>query len=184
MRVLYMLSSPSAWKSGIWYHRVHVPCTGLMARGHGTKQIAIGQTIPEEYMDYPSTVVFGRIYGENFNPLEKMREYKKKGVRVLYDMDDDFWAVDPSNPSKFASNVFKDQYEALIKEADAIVTPSKILAKKFKKLTKGKKVYILPNAIDYEQYRERPHEHKDLMIGYMGAASHGSGAPRYAPPGR
>ena len=59
-----MLDSPTSWKSGIWYHRVNVPCYGLMARGHGTKQVAIGHTIPEEFLDYPSTVVFGRIYNE------------------------------------------------------------------------------------------------------------------------
>jgi len=80
--------------------------------------------------------------------------------------------VDKANPSRLVSNVFKDQYESLIKEADAIITPSKTLAKKFRKLTKGKDVFILPNAIDYDHYKERPREHKDLMIGYMGAASH------------
>ena len=172
MRILYMLDSPSAWKSGIWYHRTHVPANGLMARGHGTKQVAIGEIIPDEFMEYPNTVVMGRIYNEAFNPLDKMKAYRKQGTRVLYDMDDDFWAVDPSNPSKLVSNVFKDQYEALIKEADAIITPSKILAKKFRKLTKNKEVFILPNAIDYSQYKERPREHEELIIGYMGAASH------------
>lgn len=172
MRILFLLDSPTAWKSGIWYHRVHIPCDGLMSRGHGTKQVAIGQTIPDEFMNYPSTVVFGRIYNEAFNALDKMKAFKKKGVRVLYDMDDDFWAVDKSNPSRLASNVFKDQYEALIKEADAIITPSRVLKKKFRKLTKGKEVHILPNAIDYDHYKERPHEHDDLIIGYMGAASH------------
>ncbi len=171
MRILFMLESPSAWRSGIWYHRTHVPCNGLMSRGHSTKQVAIGETIPDEYMEYPNTVIFGRTYPETFNPLDKMKAYKKQGTRVLYDMDDDFWAVDPSNPSRFVSNVFKDQYEGLIREADALITPSKILAKKMQRLTK-KKVFILPNAISYEQYKERPREHKELMIGYMGAASH------------
>jgi len=167
-----MLDSPSAWRSGIWFHRTHVPCNGLRSRGHSTQQVAIGETIPDEFMEYPNTVVFGRIYAESLNPLDKMKAYRKQGTRVLYDMDDDFWAVDPANPSKNVSNVFKDQYESLIKEADAIITPSKVLKKKFRKLTKGKEVFILPNAIDYSQYKERPREHKDLMIGYMGAASH------------
>ncbi len=161
-----------AWKSGIWYHRVNTPFKGLESRVHGTKQVAIGITMPDEFMEYPSTVLFGRIYPEASKPIDLMKAYKKQGTRVLYDLDDDIWAVDPSNPSRNVSNVFKDQYEGLIREADAIITPSKILAKKIHKLCKGKKVHICHNSINFEDYKERPHEHDELLIGYMGAASH------------
>lgn len=171
-RILYVLDSAIAWKSGIWYHRIEVPSRGLSKRGNGVKQVAIGTTMPDEFMEYPSTVVFGRIYPEAAHPVELMKAYKKQGTRVLYDLDDDIWAVDPSNPSKNVSNVFKDQYEGLIKECDAVTTPSPIIAKKIQKLCKGKKVYICPNAIDFNDYKERPHEHDQLIIGYMGAASH------------
>jgi len=171
-RILQILESPMAWKSGIWYHRVRTPALGLESRGHGTKQVAIGTTMPDEFMEYPSTVIFGRIYPEASKPIELMKAYKKQGTRVLYDLDDDIWAVDPANPSRNVSNVFKDQYEGLIREADAVITPSKVLAKKIKKLVKGKKVYICPNAIDFNDYHERPREHDQLLIGYMGAASH------------
>ena len=37
-------------------------------------------------------------------------------------------------------------YEFMIKEADAIITPSQVLAKKFKKLAKGKKVTQHPTV--------------------------------------
>jgi glycosyltransferase involved in cell wall biosynthesis len=87
-------------------------------------------------------------------------------------MDDDFWSVHEDNPSVLVSNAHKDQYESMIAEADAVITPSKQLAKKFKKHFK-KDVFICPNAVDYDLYRERPHGHDgELVIGYMGAASH------------
>ena len=76
----------------------------------------------------------GRIYPEGTKPIETMKKFRKQGTRVIWDFDDDLWCVDPSNPARFVSNVFKDQYEGLIKEADAITTPSPILAKKIKKL--------------------------------------------------
>jgi glycosyltransferase involved in cell wall biosynthesis len=86
-------------------------------------------------------------------------------------MDDDFWQVAKDNPSVNVSNALKDQYEGMIKEADAVITPSLVLAKKFQKHFK-KKIFICPNMASIDQYRERSHEHKDLIIGYMGAASH------------
>ena len=171
-RLLFVVDSPVAWKSGIWYHRIEIPSRGLNSRGHSTKQVAIGQTMPDEYMEYPNCVIMGRVYPEFANPVQLMKAYKKQGTRVIWDIDDDYWAVDPHNPSKFVSNVNKDQYEDLIRECDAVVTPSPVLAKKIKKLVKNKKVYICPNAIDFDDYKERPHEHDELLIGYMGAASH------------
>lgn len=172
MRILFVADTPTAWKSGIWYHRIEVPCRGLESRGHTTKQMAIGQEIPDQFMEFPSTVVMGRIYPEYTKPLDVMKAYRKQGTRVVWDIDDDYWAVDPTNPSKFVSNVFKDQYEELIMEADVITTPSPILAKKIRKVAKKKDIRIVNNAIDYNDYKERPHEHKELLIGYMGAASH------------
>jgi glycosyltransferase involved in cell wall biosynthesis len=162
MRILFVSDVVNCWKSGIWYHRIEVPYRGLSSRGHGVKQISIGATVADEFMEYPDSVVMGRIYPDGTNPLELMIKYKKLGKKVVYDIDDDYWAVDPSNPSRFVSNVFKDQYEGLIKEADAITTPSVVLGKKIQKLCK-KKVFICPNAIDFNDYRERPHQN-DLLI--------------------
>lgn len=166
-----MLDSPTAYQSGIWFHRQETPSTALKNRGHGVKHVAIGSSVPDELMDWPDTVVFGRTYPSQYDPIKIMRDYKKLGKRVLYDMDDDFWQVAKSNPSVNVSNALKDQYEGLIREADAVITPSKVLAKKFKKHFK-KDIFICPNGIDYSVYLERPHEHKIPIIGYMGAASH------------
>jgi len=174
MRIAFFLDNINIWKSGIWYHRQQVPCTALQKRGHSTQQLIMiprGQEVPDKYMEFPQAVVMGRIYPEHTNPIKVMQDYKKQGKRVLCDMDDDYWAVDPSNPSRFVSNAYKDMYEGMLKEADAITTPSRVLAKKIKKLTK-KPVFLCPNGIDLDEYIERPHEHKDLIIGYMGAASH------------
>jgi hypothetical protein len=87
-------------------------------------------------MQWPDTVIFGRVYPQHTDPIKIMRDYKRLGKRVLYDMDDDFWSVAKDNPSVNVSNALKDQYEGMIKEADAVITPSEVLAKKFKKYFK------------------------------------------------
>jgi glycosyltransferase involved in cell wall biosynthesis len=171
-RILHIVDTLDAWRSGIWYHRTEVPLRGLASRGHTTRTVVIGNPFPDEMMEFPSTVIMGRIYPEATKPIDVMKRFKKQGTRVIWDLDDDYWCVDPSNPSRFVSNVFKDQYEGLIKECDAVTTPSHILAKKIKKLYPKKKIYIVPNAIDFDDYKERPHQDKPLTIGYMGAASH------------
>lgn len=172
MKILFMSDSVMSWQSGIWYHRTRNPSAALEMRGHGTKEVAIGSSVPAHLMEWPDVVVFGRTYPAAYDPIKIMREYKRLGKRVLYDMDDDFWQVAKDNPSANVSNALKDQYEGMIREADAVITPSTVLAKKFKKYFK-KPVFICPNGIDYTDYLERPREHGDtLILGYMGAASH------------
>lgn len=171
MNILFVVDSPLTFMSGIWWHRNETPKIALGKRGHSVKMIAIGNEVSEEHMEWPDVVIFGRTYPQQYNPVKLMTDYKKRGKRVLYDMDDDHWLVAKDNPSVLVSNALKDQYESLIAEADAIITPSKVLAKKFKKNFK-KQVFICPNGIDYEEYRPRKEGHEDLIIGYMGAASH------------
>jgi len=170
--ILFMLDSPMSYMSGIWAHRNETPCAALAKRGHGVKQVAIGNEVPEELMKWPDVVVFGRAYPSQYDPIKLMRDYKKLGKRVLYDMDDDFWAVAKDNPSVLVSNAHKDQYEGMIEEADAVISPSPVLLKKFKKHFK-KPTFLAPNGINDAWYHERPHQNEEtLKIGYMGAASH------------
>ena len=167
-----MMDSPMAFMSGIWAHRNETPCTALGKRGHACKQVAIGNEVPEELMKWPDVVIFGRAYPSQYDPVKIMNDYKKLGKRVLYDMDDDFWAVAKDNPSVLVSNAHKDQYEGMIEAADAVISPSPVLLKKFKKHFK-KPCFLAPNGIDSDIYQERPHDNSDVVkIGYMGAASH------------
>lgn len=173
MKILFMLDTPRSYQSGIWWHRNEQPCTALGKRGHAVKQVAIGSEIPEQFMEWPDTVIFGRVYPTQFDPVKVMYDYKKRGKRVIYDLDDDIWQVAKDNPSALVSNAMKDQYEGMIEAADAITTPSPVLAKKFKKYFPKKPVFICPNMIDFSIYQERPRRNADtLNIGYMGAASH------------
>ncbi len=183
MKISIIIDTPLAWQSGIWFHRNETPMKALAMRGHGVNQIVLkhpeNSTDPykqnkmtEAEMSFPDTVIFGRTYPAAYDPIQVMKDYKRRGKRVLYDMDDDFWMVAKSNPSLKVSNALKDQYEGQIREADAIITPSLELAKKFRKHFK-KPVFICPNGIDFELYKPRKHDpNQPLTIGYMGAASH------------
>lgn len=175
MKIAFFLDSPTPWNSGIWFHRNKTPSEALHTRGHFVRHFAIGnERPPKDILDWPDTVIFGRTYPVGYDPIADMKAFKAAGKRVLWDIDDDFWAVRKTNPSVLVSSSLKDQYEGMIRECDAVTTPSPILAKKIKKLCKGKPVFICPNGINYEEYKERPRKNRDgdLFIGYMAASSH------------
>lgn len=172
MKIAFILDSPIAFQSGIWWHRIEQPMRALSKRGHGVAQFVIKKEMTKAEIEYPDVVVFGRTYPVAFDPIKIMKDYKAAGKRVVYDMDDDFWQVAKDNPSSLASNANKDQYEGMIKEADEVITPSPVLANKFKKLDKKKRVSICPNGIDFEEYKLRDGGNEELVIGYMGASSH------------
>jgi glycosyltransferase involved in cell wall biosynthesis len=173
MKVAMILDNPLPQMSGIWFHRNKTPAEALGSRGHVVKQYAISVKPPlQEIIDGCDTVMFGRTYPVGYDPVMWMKAFKKAGKRVIYDIDDDFWQVAKHNPSVLVSNSLKDQYEELIRNCDAVTTPSPVLAKKIKKHFK-KPVFLCPNAINYEEYHERPKvERKELFIGYMAASSH------------
>lgn len=182
MKIMWIADRPDCYIHGIWFHRIRNPKEALARRGHESKVVSIGAEFKEEFLSWPDVVVFGRTYPNQSDPVKWMREFKKRGKRIVYDLDDDFWEVAKDNPSRLVSNALKDQYEGQIMEADVITTPSEVLAKKIRKHFK-KPVFICPNGVDVMaitrdgqgnacSYNERPHLNKPLTIGYMGAASH------------
>jgi glycosyltransferase involved in cell wall biosynthesis len=173
MKVTMILDSYTPWNSGIWFHRNKTVAEALGTRGHAVKQYVIGVNPPtDEIINGCDTVMFGRTYPVGFDPVMWMKAFRKAGKRVVYDLDDDFWAVAKHNPSVLVSNSLKDQYEELIRNCDCVTTPSPVLAKKIKNHFK-KPVFLCPNAINYQEYHERPRvQRDDLFIGYMAASSH------------
>lgn len=173
MKILFIPETNLPQLSGIWFHRISAPATALSDRGHHVRQSSMGVFTDEQY-NWPDVVIMGRTYFQGHDPIPVMAEFKKRGKRVLYDMDDDFWQVAKSNPSVTVSHAQKDQFESMLKLADAAITPCPELIKKLKKFNKN--VHFCPNGVDLKIYQkpiERdPMAQGRLVIGYMGGSSH------------
>jgi len=169
MKILYVTDCalPS---NGCWFYRNYLPAKWLRKKGHFVKWLALGSEIPDEWMNFPDTVVFSRTYPRD--PLPFMRKYKKLGKRVIYEVDDVLWKVNSDNPSAGIATDWVHQYKTMMQEADAITTTTPYLAEELKKFSGNKNVFVCPNAIDYEMFHTRPNDKKELIIGYSGAASH------------
>lgn len=168
MKILFALDSPFSFNNGCWYYRNHIPAQALKAKGHQVKFIAVGAEIPEQFINWPDTVIFSRIYPKD--PLIHVRAFKRAGKRVVYELDDDLWSVAPDNPAFGVRDEMKRQYEHLMSECDAVTTTSNYLANKIKKFNKN--VFVVPNAIDYEKFLQRQGGNEDVVVGYTGASSH------------
>lgn len=169
MKITYIYENQYYWRNGCWLYRNYFPSKGLRERGHQVQLIILGTEMPDsEVLAFPDTVVFSRTYQIDVVPL--MRKFKQLGKKVVYDLDDDLWNVNPDNPSVSVSTDMREQYETLLKEADVVTTTTPYLAKVLGK--KNKNVVVCPNAIDFEMFEERPHKAKELRIIYSGAASH------------
>lgn len=168
MKILYITESPYSFLGGCWYHRNQVPANGLKSRGHEIRFASMDPNLPEDWFKWPEIVVFSRTYA--IDPLPIMRKFKHEGKRIIYEMDDNLWDVNPDNPSVSVSTEKRWQYEHFMSEVDAITTTTENLKKKLLKFNKN--VFICPNAIDPEHYKDRDGNKGRLQIGYTGAASH------------
>lgn len=173
MKIAYLLTSPFPWQSGCWLYRSRIPSVELKNRGHEVQPLILGKEIVNKWLDYPDVAIFG-VYGGvyNIDPFSLIREYKKRGKKVVYDLDDDTFTVNPDNPSivdvKKKGNI--KQTTELLKVADVVTTTTEILKKRFQRFNKN--VVVCPNAVDASKFTKRKGGNEKIKIGYTGAASH------------
>lgn len=106
----------------------------------------------------------------------------KYGMKMVLDLDDNIWAVDPSHPyykGNFEPGSEKNfNRSAVILDVDAVTTTNSFLRYKIVENTSRpiKDISIIPNFIDltlfdYKKIPEKPNK-DEIQIGYLGGASH------------
>jgi len=168
MNILYVINSQYEWKNGCWFYRIKIPAIELRERGHDVRILVLGKEIGEEWLNFPDVVIYGRSYG--VDPIPSIEQFQERGKKIVYDVDDDPWAVNEDNPAKRKVRDKEQQYEAILKKADVVTTTTPILKKVLKKYNKN--VVICPNSIDFSKVPTRKGDDGRFRIGYTGAASH------------
>jgi glycosyltransferase involved in cell wall biosynthesis len=105
----------------------------------------------------------------------------RNGMKLVLDLDDDIWDVDPTHP------YYKDDYHpgsenmfnrsAIILDTDKVITTNQFLKYKIVENTSRsiKDIDIFPNYIDLTMYDYKKipvKKHDNFVIGYMGGSSH------------
>ncbi len=148
-------------------YRAVSPChfTGQLMKGE--TDFFMGPSLPADN-DY-DVIHLQRVIRGTF--LKQMRLMKQNGKKFVWDTDDDFFALPPSNPAyREVTDQIKDHLSAVMEEADYITVTTEELKKA---IHYPEKTYVLPNLVDPNLYPPIQRGPKDFVhILWAGSFSH------------
>ncbi len=130
--------------SGCWYYRLEVPRRELLKKG-----------LPV-YENEPSKAdiqVFSR--AQTPGCIKLIKRLKQDGKKIVCDLDDLIWAIDPRNPySEDVTPSLLQYIDEAVGLSDLVTVTTRNLKSAVKRRFPGKKIEILPNFVDKELPRE------------------------------
>lgn len=165
--VLYLVDD--YWGCG-WY-RCHVPGIELKRHGH---EVVLHHTPRRDLVEDSDIIVFQRQHLPE--ALAAMEYANRAGKVTVYELDDDLWNIQPTNPAYPAwhSPGLLDRAEAMLRAAKVVTTTTPVMAAVLKRFNPN--VRVLPNMLPSEHWvgveRER-HEGR-TVIGWAGSAGRGA----------
>jgi len=171
MKICYILNSIYEFRNGCFFIRIHIPAVELNRRGHKISYAILDSIEDEKKMiEENDILVFTRLY--HADPFKLLYRARAMGKKVVYEIDDNIWTILPVNPVEpvFNQKTVQKMIEGLIEEADLVTTTTDYLANVLRKFNKN--VWICPNAIDRNIYKERERKNSELRIGWSGSVTH------------
>lgn len=164
MRTFFWASDAGA--SG-WY-RMLLPSQSLKwLPGHDT---AANTAINEAWREAVTCVVGARTCQPG--PTKAWREFRDRGVRLVVDMDDDYWHLDPTNPARQVwSAEMLARLEANMAGSDIVTAASTRLAEEIRQHT-DTPVVVIPNGLEAQLLGEvRVYDRPRVRVGWAGTSS-------------
>jgi glycosyltransferase involved in cell wall biosynthesis len=117
-------------------------------------------------------VVQRQVSEHNLNAIRRMKQI---GLKVVYDLDDNIWALPAANPGKQVFDEMQDGFYKCAREADILTVSTKGLASAAKTgfgLTK--EIIVVPNSIDVNLFEAKPLIRDDgmVLVGWGGSNTH------------
>jgi|GEM_PF-1959907 len=98
------------------------------------------------------------------------REAKDRGIPIVYSVDDYLPAIEKENPEYGTIRESIRNLETILKYADAVFVTTPTLKAAFQ--DRGLPVFVLPNCVDPDKWRDRSGRSGELRIGWAGSSSH------------
>lgn len=157
-----------------WY-RMFMPALTLQCDWAGmtgkpgtfkTRAAHIGGRHVEPDMDKYKIIVVQQPWGTEW--LNWILSQKRKGRKILVDMDDDLHSVakTPEHPN---SKIYKKRLhniERCMKAADGLIVSTDALAKRYRKFNSN--IWVCENGIDFDRYQYSRPERSIPIIGWSG----------------
>lgn len=151
-----------------WY-RCHVPGVELKRKGH--------RVVLEDKASLSKIVEFEIVIMQRHHDLSAsviIDKVKNQGGLTVYELDDDIWNVEPSNPGYefWTQKKVVEGAERCIRASDIVTTSTDYLASLLKDYNKN--VFVIPNMLPSSFWRIRKSTQKksEVVIAWAGGVHH------------
>ncbi len=175
-----------AW-TGVGYARFFQPFEHLRRRGWDLRTLGRELTlvpgadgpVPEsglldgaELLMFPQAIAAPRLAdGSRVRLVAPLcAEARRRGVPVVWSVDDYLPAIRSANPSFERVNDVRDDLALLADAADALIVTTPALERSLRRL--GAPIHVIPNAVDPARWRRRPQRSGGPRVGWAGSSSH------------
>ena len=105
-----------------------------------------------------------------------MLRIKEKGLKLVYDLDDNIWALPSYNPGKNLFNTYQDGFRRCAELADILTVSTMGLATAARTGFKlfDKEIIVVPNSLDFNLFKKKDIKAYDekIIIGWGGSNTH------------
>jgi glycosyltransferase involved in cell wall biosynthesis len=164
-RIFYLVAD----YGGCAWYRCHVPGVELLKKGH---DVILDHDLSLPAVSKLDIIMFQRQYSPS--AIQLMKYAKSLGKKTVYELDDDIWNIDMTNPGypfwSQKNNV--NAVQELMRMADIVTTTTPRLANYMRRFNKN--VYAIPNMLPEEHWhitRVKRSKGK-LVIGWAGSRHH------------
>lgn len=154
--------------SGCGYYRCMLPAKALSREKYLEADVSI--VISTKHITYYDTIILQRSCSEGI--LELVDFAKENGRPVIYELDDDLFNIPRDNPAhNFYTIKRKNIAIKILRKCDAAIVTNNYLADKLKSHGWVKKVFVIPNFIDFSLFKQKE-ENGKLVLGWAGTMTH------------
>ncbi|GAG84520.1 unnamed protein product [marine sediment metagenome] len=142
-------------RAACWFYRLHTPLIYLAQSNPKTFQIVVASAITKDHLaEYYDIIILQRQY--KMDVLAPILEQKKKGSKLIYEIDDDLFNIPDWNPAKrvLGKKSVQTGVKRFLNSIDALFVTTETLRDTYKNYCEH--IYVLPNSIDYSVLYKYP----------------------------
>lgn len=157
-------------RAACWFYRLHAPMIYFAKNNEKTVKITVSSTINKDHLNQFDIVILQRQY--KYDVLAPVLEMQKNGAKLIYEIDDDLFHIPAWNPAAKILGVKKvqDGIKHFLARVDALFVTTEQLAKVYSDYCK--RVYVLPNSIDYDVVYNYPSNNVLPVVCWQGSMTH------------
>lgn len=153
----------------IAYYRCTMPAYYIHKAGLAETAIDFGR-FQKEFVDWADIVVVQRVVGGG---IKHMIHYcHMKGKKVVFEVDDNIWCFPDSPEYKdTAAKKVPASTTDIINSCDAVTVSTQAIEDSVKRESKTP-VFLVPNALDFSQWKRMDIRHEHFLVGWAGGHYH------------